>query len=90
MKYNVKQTKSNVTKFFIETIKKYKYIYGILDLFSGYISARKMKSLYGLKQSPRCWNKTFSSYLESKGYKQSEADPCIYFLKQRLKPWVIM
>ncbi|MCP3664053.1 MAG: hypothetical protein GY696_16435 [Gammaproteobacteria bacterium] len=36
------------------------------------------KSLYGLKQSPRCWNKAFKEYMVSIGFKQSEADPCIF------------
>lgn len=36
------------------------------------------KSLYGLKQSPRCWNTAFSAYLESIGFKLSAADPCVF------------
>ncbi len=36
------------------------------------------KSLYGLKQSPRCWNKAFSDYLVSISFKQSEADACVF------------
>ena len=36
-------------------------------------------SLYGLKQSARCWNLVIDAYLKSKGYQQNEADPCIYF-----------
>ena len=36
------------------------------------------KSLYGLKQSPRCWNKVFDEYMHSIGYQQSCADPCVY------------
>ena len=35
------------------------------------------KSLYGLKQSPRCWNKAFNEHMESINFKQSVADPCI-------------
>ena len=37
------------------------------------------KSLYGLKQSARCWNDKIDSYLKSAGYKQNTADPCIYY-----------
>ena len=37
------------------------------------------KSLYGLKQSARCWNEKIDRYLKSAGYKQGEADPCIYY-----------
>ena len=36
------------------------------------------KSLYGLKQSPRCWNKVFAEFMRSFGFNQSAADPCIY------------
>ena len=36
------------------------------------------KSLYGLKQSPRCWNTTFTEFLESIKFKQNDADPCVF------------
>ena len=36
------------------------------------------KSIYGLKQSARCWNVTLDSYLKRSGYVQNPADPCIY------------
>ena len=36
------------------------------------------KSLYGLKQSSRCWNKAFTEFMKSIGFNQSAADPCIY------------
>ena len=39
---------------------------------------RIKKSLYGLKQSARCWNVRLRDYLISVGYKQIVADPCIY------------
>ncbi len=52
---------------------------------AGYIQPGKEKMvcnlkkwLYGLKQSPRCWNKTFKEYMESVGFKQSSADPYIF------------
>ena len=35
------------------------------------------KSLYGLKQSARCWNETLHSFLMN-GYRKSNADSCIY------------
>ena len=37
------------------------------------------RSLYGLKQSPRCWNKELSCHLLDTGFEQSKADPCVYF-----------
>ena len=39
---------------------------------------RLKKSLYGLKQSPRCWYSAFREYMELIEYKQSDADPCVY------------
>ena len=37
------------------------------------------RSLYGLKQSARCWNKVIDEYLKSENYEQNSTDPCIYF-----------
>ena len=37
------------------------------------------RSLYGLKQSPRCWNRELSCHLLDSGFEQSKADPCVYF-----------
>ena len=36
------------------------------------------RSLYGLKQSSRCWNTVFKEYMESTNFKQCTADPCIF------------
>ena len=36
------------------------------------------KSIYGLKQSSRCWNTVLDSYLKEIGFTQSTSDPCIY------------
>ena len=36
------------------------------------------RSLYGLKQSPRCWNLVLDQYLKSLGFSQSSADQCVY------------
>ena len=36
------------------------------------------KSLYGLKQSPRCWNIAFKEYMGKIGFSQSVADPCVF------------
>ncbi|KAL2238396.1 UNVERIFIED_CONTAM: Retrovirus-related Pol polyprotein from transposon TNT 1-94 [Sesamum indicum] len=37
------------------------------------------KSLYGLKQSPRQWNKKFDSFMLSLDFKKSHYDHCLYF-----------
>ena len=39
------------------------------------------KSIYGLKQSPRCWNSTLDAYLKKLGFVQTASDPCIYYQK---------
>ena len=36
------------------------------------------KSIYGLKQSARCWNTTLDEHLKSAGYCTSKANECIY------------
>ena len=36
------------------------------------------KSIYGLKQSSRCWNVTLHSHLLEMGFTQSTSDPCLY------------
>ena len=33
------------------------------------------ESLYGLKQSPRCWNERLVTFMNEKGFKKSTADP---------------
>ena len=38
------------------------------------------QSLYGLKQSPRCWNSMLDAHLKGMGYVQCTNDPCIYTL----------
>ena len=43
---------------------------------------RLKQSLYGLKQSPRCWNSTLDAHLKDMGYVQSTNDPCIYTLSE--------
>jgi len=36
------------------------------------------RSLYGLKQSPRCWNNRFKQFQLEFKQEQSTSDPCIY------------
>ena len=38
------------------------------------------KSIYGLKQSSRCWNQVLDTHLKIMGFKPSMNDPCIYTL----------
>lgn len=36
------------------------------------------KSLYGLKQSSRCWNIKFKTFIEEFGFVATESDPCVF------------
>ena len=45
------------------------------------------RSLYGLKQSPRCWNQVFDTFLSSIGFLKSEAVPRVYIA---YNPFVII
>lgn len=36
------------------------------------------RSIYGLKQSPRCWNYVLNKKPEEVGFVQTSGDPCIY------------
>jgi len=35
--------------------------------------------LYGLKQSPRQWNKQFDDFIARIGFERSKSDTCVYF-----------
>lgn len=37
-----------------------------------------IKSLYGLKQSPRCWNEPFVRFIEEFGFEANTADSCVF------------
>lgn len=37
-----------------------------------------IKSLYGLKQASRCWNRKFTSFIRKFDFKTSESDPCVF------------
>ena len=36
------------------------------------------KSIYGLKQASRSWNKCFDKVIKSFGFDQNEKEPCVY------------
>lgn len=46
-----------------------------------HLVCRLKKSIYGLKQSPRCWNAALDNQLKQMGFTQSQNDPCIYHRK---------
>ena len=51
---------------------------GFVEEGKEHLVCKLKQSLYGLKQSPRCWNYTLDAHLTSMGYVQSTSDPCIY------------
>ncbi len=36
------------------------------------------KSLYGLRQAPRCWNDMLHAWFTAQGFQRSDLDPCLY------------
>ncbi|KMQ92933.1 integrase core domain protein [Lasius niger] len=45
---------------------------------SASVVCRLNKSLYGLKQTPRCWNRKFSGFLKQFNFKETSADKCVF------------
>ena len=52
---------------------------GFVDKDHPEMVCRLRKSLYGLKQAARCWNKAIDELFKNSGYFESDADPCIYY-----------
>ncbi len=48
------------------------------------------RSLYGLKQSPRLWNKTLDNAMKAIGLTPTSQDPCIYVFKHETKTTAIV
>ncbi|KAL7306915.1 hypothetical protein TKK_0001074 [Trichogramma kaykai] len=43
---------------------------------------RLNRSIYGLKQSPRCWNNRFNTFMEKNRFTRSTSDPCMYIRQE--------
>lgn len=48
-----------------------------------------MRSLYGLKQSPRCWNERFRNFVSKFGFTAVVSDPCV-FISRRNNTMIIL
>ena len=52
---------------------------GLVSAGNEHLVCKLKKSIYGLKQSPRCWNVALDSLLKKICFTQSQNDPCIYY-----------
>lgn len=70
------------TAFLNGTLKEDVYMYPPEGDQQGNDCVYKLKkSLYGLKQSAKCWNEKFDIVMKTLKFKQSENDSCLYILK---------
>jgi hypothetical protein len=51
---------------------------GFIEKRNEHLVCRLRRSIYGLKQSPRCWNYVLDRTLKNMGFVQTTGDPCIY------------
>ena len=51
---------------------------GYVQQGSEHLVCKLKRSIYGLKQSPRCWNTTLTDFLESIHFNRNRADPCVF------------
>ena len=54
---------------------------GSVEKGKEHLVCKLKKSLYGLKQSSRCWNQALHKHLCNVGFIQNSSDPCIYTSK---------
>lgn len=61
----------------------------LMEQPEGYKKGNKVcllkKSIYGLKQSPRQWNRRFDEFMRAQGFERSLDDLCVYFVLWRRK-----
>ena len=55
---------------------------GFISKGQEHLVCKLKRSIYGLKQSPRCWNSTLDSYLKKMGFMQAVSDPCLYIASE--------
>ena len=52
--------------------------YGFITEGQEHMVCKLHKSIYGLKQASRSWNKRFDQVIKSFGFDQNEEKPCVY------------
>ena len=70
-----------VTAFLNGTLDKEIYMKqppGYIKIREEHLVCKLRKSIYGLKRSPRCWNKVFNEHMKSISYEQCAADHCVF------------
>lgn len=76
------------TAFLNGTVKSEIYIKTPEGLKTNKDTVLKLKrSLYGLTESPKCWNERIDNFLKEKGFNRSGYDSCLYFTN---KTWILI
>ena len=64
---------------------------GFIEPGKEHLVCHLQRSIYGLKQSPRCWNHALDSQLKEMRFKQTSSDsPACTFQKVRHFLWLFM
>ena len=51
---------------------------GFVTAGQEHLVCKLKRSIYGLKQSPRCWNHALDGQLKEMSFRQTVSDPCLY------------
>lgn len=89
-KYGLKLHQMDVTTAFLHGVLEeevfLKQPEGFAKSGEEHLVCKLKRSLYGLKQSPRCWNAALDEKLVQMGFSQTSADPCLYMKSDERGP----